>query len=238
MNPNCTISEKCFVVGLYDKDLMLFLKEFIGHDDLFFDVGANVGPFSLICSDAGAKVVAFEGHPKTGSILRDNFSLNNINPELVVNVAISSESGFVKFLDDPGSAVNSVVERDSNLSELSVKSVKLDDMADLFGCPSYVKIDTEGHEFSVFKGMKKILGHCKPKLISFEANGLSSLKELQGIHDLLSANGYLVGNIDYKSREFVISKCLGGKSAVGDYHACSKSFIDLILKESFLIKES
>ena len=49
MNPNCTISEKCFVVGLYDQDLMLFLKEFIGHDDLFFDVGANVGPFSLIC---------------------------------------------------------------------------------------------------------------------------------------------------------------------------------------------
>ena len=43
---------------------------------------------------------------------------------------------------------------------------------------------------------------------------------------------------DHKSREFVISKCLGEKSAVGDYHACSKSFIDLILKESFLIKES
>lgn len=59
--PGCTITEKCFLLGKYDYDGMSVLEEFIGPGDRFFDIGANVGPFSLITHRSGACVHAFEG---------------------------------------------------------------------------------------------------------------------------------------------------------------------------------
>lgn len=48
MQPGCTVSEKLYVVGLYDHDGMNTLLKIMKPGEVFFDVGANIGPFSLL----------------------------------------------------------------------------------------------------------------------------------------------------------------------------------------------
>lgn len=221
MYPGCTISEEMFVVGLYDYDGMRSVNELVRAGDVFYDVGANVGPFTMLAAKKGAQVFAFEGHPETTKRLKENFELNDIPVSQAINSAVSEESGEVVFSDGPGSSVNGVVHG-PHPAGIRVRSISLDNFAETNPPPTFVKIDTEGHELSVFKGMKNILESRSIKYISFEANGLSSPKELAEMYTMLSTSGYVVGNIDWNAKTFFAKNDLGAKSQNGDYQALSQ----------------
>ncbi len=223
MRPGCAVSESMFVVGLYDYDGMRAVNELVYSGDVFYDVGANVGPFTMLAAKRGAQVFAFEGHPETIRRLKENFGINNIPVSQAINLAVSEESGEVVFSDEPGSSVNGIVHG-SHPAGIRVRSISLDNFAERNPPPTFVKIDTEGHELSVFKGMKNILKSGAIKYISFEANSLSSTNDLAEIYTILSTNGYVVGNIDWNAKTFFAKNDLGIKSQTGDYQALSQEF--------------
>jgi len=128
MQPGCTISEKMYISGLYDRDGMETICGLLTKSDVFYDVGANVGPFSLLAANCGAEVYAFEGHPETIGRLRANFSMNGLDTERALNLAVSSRKGHVIFSDVAGSAVNKIVAN-PGIKGVSVGCISLDEFS-------------------------------------------------------------------------------------------------------------
>lgn len=230
MHPGCAVSEKLYVVGMYDRNGMATLEKLMKAGEVFYDVGANIGPFSLLAHSCGASVYAFEGHPETTKRCRRNFEINGIDPEHALACAVSDSNGSVLFRDVVGSSTNKIIsnaEDGDSDGVIEVPVVSLDTFAETHESPTAIKIDTEGHELHVIMGMKSILKKGEVKYLTFEANGLSSRLDLREIHRILLNSGFMVGHIDWENKKFIEKYDLGEKSSTGDYIAISKTWMSL-----------
>ena len=167
------------------------------------------------------------------SIFIYNFSLNNINTDRALNLAITSNVGYIQFKDQIGSSVNHILE-DSNVG-VTVPATSIDVFSNENELPTFIKIDTEGHELEIFRGMANTLALGKIKMISFEANGLSTLKDLQEIYETLTKYNYKVGLVDFENKTFQTKTDLGKKSETGDYQAISSVFLKEIEQKGYEI---
>jgi FkbM family methyltransferase len=151
--------------------------------DLIYDVGANHGAKSDLFLRLGATVVAVEPDRANGAILEQKFRKFRLKrkPLVVVNKALSDRRGReVMWVDEPGSAKNTlnrkwvdILRTDTSrfghklnfAQQQEVETVTFDDLETLYGVPVFVKIDVEGSEPSVLRGMKRPVS-----LMSFEVN--------------------------------------------------------------------
>ncbi len=135
--------------------------------DNVIDVGANIGLMTLLLSKFVGKhgtVFAFEPHPENLEIFHKNIKINNIENIILENKAVSNHDGKAKLFDgwiknEQSTAKLFRVEgQPSSFIETSI--VSLDtyfDKIKLIDKISFVKIDVEGVEFDVIKGMQGIL---------------------------------------------------------------------------------
>jgi FkbM family methyltransferase len=163
--------------------------------DVIFDVGANVGYPTLLFSHfvgAGGKVVAIEPSPRAYRLLQRTVACH-LNIECL-NLAVSDHEGEVLFYETESLDTSSIVPV-SNVEPFHVTVTMLDELAEKFGAPIFVKIDVEGHEPSVFKGMKRILQRDIPPIVLFEALTRAALQDdLIELHRL-AINKYTVFRI-------------------------------------------
>src|SRR5215469_7081521 len=154
-----------------------------GKGALIFDIGANHGYKTDIFLRLGARVVAVEPDLSNQKILRQNFLECRLRkkPVTIVGKAVSDKSGKAMFLiDEPGSAKNTLSQKwaDSLRTDSSrfgkklafaghreIETNTLEDLFRSFGVPYYIKIDVEGHEVNVLKGMRTVV-----PVLSFEVN--------------------------------------------------------------------
>ncbi len=176
--------------GLMDYQEMTFLLHFLRPDDLFIDVGANVGVYSILASaEAGAKSMAFEPIPLTFGHLKDNININQLsNLVMAKNIALGGEKGVLKFTKTLDTT-NHVVSKDE-VDSLEIETNTLDN---ILGneCPILIKIDVEGFESEVIRGARKTLENEKLKSIIIELNGSGArygFDEEQIHNDLLALN--------------------------------------------------
>jgi FkbM family methyltransferase len=137
-----------------------FLRRYLNCNDVFVDVGANIGTLSLTASTVCARVVAIEAHPRTYKFLCDNLNLNNAGNVVAVHTAVGEESGSVHF--------SSLTDDDKNhisAGGIEVPIVTLDSM-ELPGI-DLLKIDVEGYELQVFQGAEASL--LRTKCVYFES---------------------------------------------------------------------
>lgn len=145
--------------GYYDGNLHLLKKlRDYGTGREFIDVGANAGVYTVAGSEGGAfKVHAFEAHPATFALLRENVSGNGRDNVVLENAAVSDAAGFLRFSDLAGSPVNHVMES-GEAGGIEVPAIRLDDYAARLGLrPVGMKVDVEGHEVPVLRGAERIL---------------------------------------------------------------------------------
>lgn len=130
---------------------ILFLK-ILNDKDIFIDIGANIGYYSLICSKTCHQVHSFEPLIQNYDILNENIKMNNINNIIVNNYAISNENnikmnftyGTSKICENGGINVNNIsLDKYVNLNNIA--KIKL------------IKIDVEGYEIKVLETMVNIL---------------------------------------------------------------------------------
>ena len=145
-------------LGVYDYNNMNLIKLLLRRScGVFFDVGANVGSYTLVASEAPGTVVSFEPHPKAFAALGRNIELNGRSNVITVNKAVAGCRGRVLFTDGPQLAVNHVVEtteRDDNT--IQVEATTLDEtIRQLSLRPNVVKIDVEGYEAKVLDGFRE-----------------------------------------------------------------------------------
>ncbi len=157
------------------------LESFVEAGDWAIDVGANVGHYtarlSKLVGPAG-RVIAFEPVPRTFELLTANarqFPYPNVT---LMNVALS-DSPAVAAMDVPtgegGAYLAHLTEHDTGLNVLCVPL----DAITLPRPVRLVKIDAEGHELSVLRGMKQLLQRDRPALI-VEVSHDESVEFLRG----------------------------------------------------------
>ncbi len=151
----------------------------------FFDVGANIGVYSIAASEtAECRVVSFEAHPHTSALLAENIQSNRRNNVTVVNAAISDKAGVLRFSNVPSSSINHVL-KDNERDGIEVPAIRLDDYAETHNLhPVGLKIDVEGHEVPVLKGARKILTNSV-EFAFLEENQPDAIVELMRGHGFL-----------------------------------------------------
>ncbi len=166
--------------------------------DVVFDVGANHGYKTDIFLRLGARVVSIEPDEASQQILRQNFQQYRLEkkPLVIVNQAVSDKSSIERmWIDVPGSAKNTLSKKwadtlrddptrfGQTLSFGVWKNVETTTIAQLItrcGWPFFIKIDVEGHELNVLRGMQKAVPYLsfEVNLPEFRSEGLECVRVL------------------------------------------------------------
>lgn len=139
-------------------------------NNIFLDIGANIGFYSFLALKKRGfkKSYCFEANPDTFKVLKKNVSLNGCDDKIILNnIALGSKKSKLNFAKNKfhtgGSRVIDINNYKSSKDEkiISVEQVKLDsyvrDNKLNVSKISFIKIDVEGHEYEVLKGMSNTL---------------------------------------------------------------------------------
>ncbi|NHA02254.1 FkbM family methyltransferase [Mucilaginibacter sp. HC2] len=180
--------------GLHEFEDMAFLLHLLRKDDLFIDVGANIGSYTILAAaEVGAHAIAIEPIPETFKNLSQNIAINNTEHRVkALNIGLGSKKDILKFTHsfDTG---NHVVATEATADITMVNTDTMDNIlnGDL---PLLIKIDVEGFETEVLKGSLNTLQSPLLKAIIIELNGSGNrygFDEL-AIHELLTNHGFTV----------------------------------------------
>ena len=148
----------------------------LGPGDVFFDIGANIGFFSLIAARNGATVFAFEPHPVAADALRRNARRNNLDVTLL-EVAVGDAIGEVRI--GAGPHLTARIADEGIAAEIR----RIDDLD--VPSPTLIKIDVEGYEERVLLGCAATLLSARP-LVVCEIHGST----YESCRSLLVSAGY------------------------------------------------
>jgi FkbM family methyltransferase len=169
------------------------LPQFVGDGDWAIDIGANVGHYTKRLSELvgiEGRVIAFEPVPTTFGLLSSNVQLFAQKNVTLVNAATSNELGVVG-MSIPRFSTGLKDYYDAHISPsseaaLSVLTLPVDSMG-INRRVALVKIDAEGHELFVLKGMTNLLKTYHPVLI-VETNS-------NEVVSLLASLGYVANRL-------------------------------------------
>lgn len=155
---------------------MNFVLSHISDRSVFLDVGANIGVFSLLVASKikDGKIYAFEPSLRPLANFYENIKLNNLADLIKVeNVAIYEKNSQVRLIESPISELNHFVYKGEDGSRgLLVRTVSLDSFLTKNKVPfvDFIKIDVEGAEMFVLKGLNNYLSRGKVKILLIEVN--------------------------------------------------------------------
>jgi FkbM family methyltransferase len=173
-----------FLFNKKEPETILFLDNYLKEDNIFFDVGANVGVFTLYAAKKYQKIKIYSFEPEVSNlaVLKDNIFANNVTDKIITyGIAISDFTGLSKLhIQDitTGSALHT--ENTENIKKSNegkhpivwaegVYAVTLDYFCDELNIiPNSIKIDTDGNEKKILRGAKKILKNPVLKAIIIE----------------------------------------------------------------------
>jgi FkbM family methyltransferase len=170
--PDCPISSGVLYIRIPNSRNILFVRKHLSGGTLV-DVGANVGSVSLLLADKIENAILFEPNAVAAARARENLARNQLGFK-VYEFALSDTNGEISFechgAVDVGAHV--VVSASSSQTATSVvQCITFDEFLRRHGDPEFpvslVKIDVEGHENSVLRGMRQFLAEKRP-LVMFE----------------------------------------------------------------------
>lgn len=142
-----------------------FLQHF-SKGEIFFDIGAHIGYFSAIAAQINGdqgKIFAFEPRPMNADFFRRHMKVNGFDNVVLFQAAVGDKDGEVMFDSAKGSATGRVTAE----GDLPVKQVSVDRMISesILPLPTFVKIDVEGGEIDVLKGLENVITQSRPKMV-------------------------------------------------------------------------
>lgn len=170
--------------GLHEFADMAFFVHLLRDDDLFVDVGANIGSYTVLAAAvAGAHAICVEPDSGTAQSLRRNIEINKLQHRVeVVEAALGASSGTVRFtlgLDTE----NRVASSSEGGLVTAVPLRTLDEVVGLRQ-PLAIKLDVEGFEEQVLLGATTTL--ALPSLLAVESENSSP-----AVNECLAAHGFL-----------------------------------------------
>ncbi|HWW00440.1 MAG TPA: FkbM family methyltransferase [Candidatus Acidoferrum sp.] len=234
------IEERSSEVQFYRRVLKGF-KE----GDLIFDIGANYGRKTDVFLRLGARVVAVdpdESNQKAleGQFLRYRFSRK---PVTVIGKAVSDkEAVATMWMHEPGCAKNTLSpkwvdtlksdgERFGGTLEFplrkEIQTITVEQLMANHGVPFFIKVDVEGHELSVIRGMRRSVPYLsfEVNLPEFAQEGRECITKL----DQLAKDGVFNCFTDFQ-RGMVLDQWLGRREFLQIFDDCKEKSIEIFWK--------
>jgi FkbM family methyltransferase len=149
--------------------------------DVFYDIGANVGWYSLLAARAvggTGKVISFEPSVSNAALLQENIAANRLTNVTTIAAAVTDQNGWATFLY--GGSLEGRLDKDDceaqSQRRAARKAPKRSSVVPILALdswiaetaqapPNVVKIDVEGAEVGVLRGMLQTLRQAKPVLL-------------------------------------------------------------------------
>ena len=172
--------------GIYEQHIAAVLQSRLRKRGVFFDIGANVGYYTLFASTLignSGKVVAFEPEPENMRMLEEHIKINGCTNVIPVQKALSDAPDILLFdgtkrsmckLSDSGNIKVECTTLDTFILESGVS-------------PEILKMDIEGAEIRALRGADNCLSEIRPEIILSVHDGL-----LGTCLDILSGYDYSV----------------------------------------------
>jgi FkbM family methyltransferase len=191
---------------------------------VMWDIGANVGVYSLFAGATGMRVLAFEPSAPNYFALNRNIELNGLSDKILAfSLALYSKTGISRLHmgdTEVGGAFNSLSE--SNYSGVEFEptfyqgslGITIDQLAEIGGnenFPNIIKIDVDGNELHIIKGAKDTLRDPRLKSILIELTDANN--ELDDVKNILKQAGFAhvetheTGRIG-RAEEIIIQNCI------------------------------
>ncbi|UQA62413.1 FkbM family methyltransferase [Polyangium aurulentum] len=185
-------------VGNYEYPIQELFARHLGPGDVFYDIGANAGFFTLLAArrvGPSGRVYAFEPVPDNLASVREQIEVNRLEHAEAVGAAVGRSAGRLALRYSPGASAMArlahVGKAQPDETTLDVEVVCLDDFLKDHRAPTMMKIDVEGAEGEVLEGARSAL-EKGPKLL-IEVHGRACGEAVVGI---LRPLGYEFERVD------------------------------------------
>lgn len=158
--------------GLHEFADMAYLLHVLRVEDIFVDIGANVGSYTILASSViGAKTYAFEPVPGTYDLLVQNVRINQAEGRVTcLNQGVAACAETISFSTDSDTMNHALASGEVSHGAIAVPVTPLD-TALSGACPSLIKIDVEGYETPVLQGAEETLKNNALHSVIMEING-------------------------------------------------------------------
>lgn len=157
----------------YEYNESRFVRGIVRPNDTVLDIGANIGWFTIMMArlvgDSG-RVYAFEPRPTTFEYLGKSIAASKLTGNVTLYQKALSDTNGDAFITwrprdrNPGNSWISKQAHDPVIKQDKISMARLDDLG--IGPVSFIKIDVEGAEPSVFRGGEELIARDKPVILS------------------------------------------------------------------------
>ena len=165
-----TIQRNIFYFGVWEPHITAYILSNIDENDLFVDVGSNIGYYTVITGKRCGKVVSIEASPKIYAELKNNLALNDLANVRAVNIAVGEKRDEVSIYSGPASNIGATTTlkdrangRNALTFETNVPSLPIGQvLTDAEKKEArFIKIDIEGAEYPVLKNIFEHVSHYR-----------------------------------------------------------------------------
>ena len=218
---NNNIDANVFFYGAFEKPLLFFLRDTLNAlitetpKAIFMDIGANVGHHSIFLSKFASQVLAFEPYPKVNMQFKQQIAHNNISNIQIFETGLSDRRETLNYYAPTGNneGIGSFDESSISKGNTSYGKLELQEGDQVIESDSWkdiklIKIDVEGFEKKVIKGLSRTIEEERPVIVCEITYGqplsFVSIEELES---------YLPKNI--KNKVLLEGVAVGSKISTG-----------------------
>ena len=177
-NLNNNIDANVFFYGAFEKPLLFFLRDTLNAlitetpKAIFMDIGANIGHHSIFLSKFASQVLAFEPYPKVNMQFKQQIAHNNISNIQIFETGLSDRRETLNYYAPTGNneGIGSFDESSIGKGNTSYGKLELQEGDQVMASDSWkniklIKIDVEGFEKKVIKGLSRTIEEERPVIV-------------------------------------------------------------------------
>lgn len=173
------ILKRIVILGEYEQKLLEIVGKYVKPEMNVLDIGANIGLYTVLFAKkiaSGRRVLAVEPTPNALRLLERNLQNNGVTDAVVVYEGVAADKAgkhIIKTIPGKeeystlGDRIHHAYLRNLSHVDMEVPGETIDHLVEKFGItPGFIKIDTEGAEFSALSGAEKTLKGYHPVILA------------------------------------------------------------------------
>jgi FkbM family methyltransferase len=202
------LSKDLILNGIREAQYVETVQKIIKEGDVVIDIGANIGYYVMLESKlVGTKgvIYAIEPVPENYDLLNKNIALNGYSNVKTYRLALGNNNGMEQMYVPPErnlsvmTSVSNFQKGEKSVAEIEVKVMTLDEFLKDKPYPNVIRMDIEGYEYQIVKGMKKVLGTRLPLTILMELHCSNRpFEQSRELLKILKDNGFEITDAVYE----------------------------------------
>jgi FkbM family methyltransferase len=202
------LSQDLILDGIREAHYVETVQKIVKEGDVVVDIGANIGYYALLESKiVGVKgtIYAIEPVPENHDLLKKNIALNAYSNIKTYQMALGNNNGTEKMYVPPQRNLSSITsvsnfrKDEETVKEIEVKIMTLDEFLKDKPYPNVIRMDVEGYEYQIVKGMEKTLGTRLPLTILMELHcGNLTVEQSRELLQILKDDGFEIIDVVFE----------------------------------------